>query len=111
LAEHPVLGWQSVSHWASIVLHTPVTEALIGPVNPVSPDPVRNADFVTTVARVLGHKAGPAIPAFFLRLMFGEMADELVLASRRIEPRKSIATGYDFCFPDLVAALRHELEE
>jgi NAD dependent epimerase/dehydratase family enzyme len=50
------------------------------------------------------------MPAFLLRLMLGEMAETLILASRRIEPRKLLSAGYPFRFPELESALRHELE-
>lgn len=102
-------SWVARDELASIVQHVLVTDALVGPVNPVSPNPVRNAEFTTTLSRVLGSKPGLPMPAFLLRLMLGEMADALILASRRIEPRKLLATGYQFRFPLLEAALRHEL--
>ncbi len=49
------------------------------------------------------------IPAFVLRLMFGEMAEALILASRRILPARLLASGYQFRFPQPEQALRHEL--
>jgi NAD dependent epimerase/dehydratase family enzyme len=84
-----------------------LTGTLVGPVNPVSPNPVRNAELSATASRVLGAKPGLPVPAFLLRLM---MADALVLASRRIEPRKLLASGYRFLYPKLEDAVRHELE-
>jgi len=62
-------SWVSLDELASIVQHALVTEALVGPVNPVSPNPVRNAEFAETLSRVLGQKPGPYIPAFLLRLL------------------------------------------
>jgi len=102
-------SWVSRDELASIIQHILVTDALSGPVNPVSPNPVRNAEFATTLSRVLGRKPGLPIPAFVLRLLVGEMAEALILASRRIEPRRLVATGYKFRFPLLEDALRHEL--
>jgi hypothetical protein len=49
------------------------------------------------------------LPAFAARLAFGQMADELLLASQRVEPAKLLAGGYQFGFPDLESALRHLL--
>jgi NAD dependent epimerase/dehydratase family enzyme len=49
------------------------------------------------------------VPAFAARLAFGEMADELLLASTRVQPRKLQASGYAFRFPELEPALRHLL--
>jgi uncharacterized protein (TIGR01777 family) len=102
-------SWVSRDELASIVQHVLVTDVLAGPVNPVSPHPVRNADMAATLSRALGRKPGLPMPALLLRLLIGEMAEALILASRRLEPRKLIATGYRFRFPELEAALRHEL--
>jgi uncharacterized protein (TIGR01777 family) len=103
------MSWVGRDELASIVEHVLVTDALEGPVNPVSPNPAQNADFVATVVRVLGRKPGHVLPAFLLHLLLGEVADEFILASRRMEPRKLLATGYRFRFPELETALRHEL--
>jgi uncharacterized protein len=102
-------SWVSRDELASIVNYVLQAEDLVGPVNPVSPNPVRNAEFAEIVGRVLQRKPGLAAPAFLLRLMLGEMAESLILASRRIEPRKLLASGYSFCYPKLEDALRHEL--
>ncbi|MCX6030972.1 MAG: TIGR01777 family oxidoreductase [Chloroflexi bacterium] len=104
------MSWVARDELAGIVEHVLVTDTLVGPVNPVSPNPVRNADFAAIVARVLGRKPGPTMPAFLMHLLLGEMADEFLLASRRMEPRKLLATGYQFRFSELEAALRHELK-
>jgi uncharacterized protein len=103
-------SWVSRDELACIVEHVLLTGTLVGPLNPVSPNPVRNAEFSATASRVLGRRPGLPIPAFVLRLLMGEMADALLLASRRIEPRKLLASGYRFRYPQLEDALRHELE-
>jgi uncharacterized protein (TIGR01777 family) len=102
-------SWVARDELANIVNYVLVTDALAGPVNPVSPNPVRNAEYTATLSRILGRKPGLPIPAFLLRLMLGEMGDALILASRRIEPHKLFTTGYQFRFPELEAALRREL--
>jgi uncharacterized protein (TIGR01777 family) len=79
---------------------------LSGPVNMVSPNPVICADFTNTLARLLHRPAMLTVPAFAARLAFGEMADEGLLASARVSPRKLIESGFEFHFPDLTAALR-----
>jgi uncharacterized protein len=102
-------SWVARDELASIVQHVLMTDELVGPVNPGSPHPVRNAELVQTVSRVLGRKPGPSLPAFLLRVMLGEMGEALVLASRRMQPAKLLATGYRFRFAELELALRHEL--
>jgi len=101
--------WISRDELASIIHYIIITGTITGPVNPVSPNQVRNAEFTATINNVLGRKPGLPLPAFVLRLMLGEMADALMLASRRIEPRKLLVAGYQFLFPDLEGAVRHEL--
>jgi uncharacterized protein len=103
-------SWVSRDELTYIVEHALLTATLVGPLNPVSPNPVRNAEFSATASRVLGRRPGLPIPAFVLRLLMGEMADALLLASRRMEPRKLLASGYRFRYPELEDALRHELE-
>jgi uncharacterized protein (TIGR01777 family) len=102
-------SWVSRDELARIVNFVLLTDALEGPVNPVSPNPVRQAGFVAIFSRVMGTRPGPSIPAFLLRMMLGEMADALILASRRILPARLLAAGYSFCYPEMEGALRHEL--
>jgi len=102
-------SWVSRDELASIIKFVLENEALSGPVNPVSPNPLRNAEYVATFCRVMGSRPGPTVPAFALRLMLGEMAEALILASRRIIPARLLAAGYSFRYPELEAALRHEL--
>jgi uncharacterized protein len=101
-------SWVSRDELAGIVNFLLMTDSLSGPVNPVSPNPLRNAEFAATFSQILGQKSGPILPAFLMRLMLGEMADALILASRRMVPKKLIAAGYRFCFPELETALQHE---
>jgi NAD dependent epimerase/dehydratase family enzyme len=84
-------------------------EDLSGPVNAVAPVPVTNAEFTKTLGRVLSRPAFLAVPAFAVRLALGEMADELLLASARVEPAALQQSGFQFRYPQLEAALRHVL--
>jgi uncharacterized protein (TIGR01777 family) len=76
-----------------------------GPVNFVAPNPVTNADFTNTLGRVLSRPTIFPIPAFGVRLAFGEMADALLLSSARVKP----GVLQDFAYPTLESALRHLL--
>jgi uncharacterized protein (TIGR01777 family) len=102
-------SWVSRDELASIIQFALLCQDLSGPINAVSPQPVRNVEFTEILARILGSKPRLAIPAFLLRFMLGEMADALALASRRIQPRRLLEAGYTFRFPELETALRHEL--
>jgi NAD dependent epimerase/dehydratase family enzyme len=102
------VSWVGLDELASIIEFALKTEALSGPVNAVSPNPMRNADFAIAAAQALEQKCGGTMPAFLVRLIMGEMGEEFLLASRRIEPVKLIAAGYQFRFPELEGAVRHE---
>ena len=86
------------------------SDLLQGPVNLVAPRPVTNAEFTRTLASALSRPAIFPMPAFAARLAFGQMADELLLASQRVEPTKLVATGYPFQSPDLRKALENVLK-
>ncbi len=102
-------SWVARDELAYIIEHVLITDAIAGPVNPTSPNPVRNAEMAAAFSRALGRRPGLPVPAFLLRLMLGEMAEALILASRRIVPGKLLAAGYQFHFAELADALRHEL--
>jgi uncharacterized protein (TIGR01777 family) len=81
-------------------------EHLAGPVNVVAPVPVRNGAFARTLGKALSRPAFLPAPSLVLRALFGEMADEALLASARVEPSRLRAAGHSFRFPDLEEALR-----
>ena len=81
------------------------TNTLAGPVNLVSPSPVTNREFTRSLASALSRPALFPLPAFAARLALGQMADELLLASQRVEPAKLRASGYRFRHPELGNAL------
>jgi uncharacterized protein (TIGR01777 family) len=92
-------------------IHKALTDpGLRNAVNGVAPEPVTNATFTKTLGRVLGRPAFLAAPPAILRLLFGEMADGLLLSSTRVLPEKLLQSGYEFRHPDLKTALRHLLD-
>ncbi len=85
------------------------TAPITGPVNLVSPHPATNRDFTKALGQTLSRPTIFPMPAFAARLLFGEMADALLLASTRVVPQKLTGVGYDFRYPTLEEALRHLL--
>jgi NAD dependent epimerase/dehydratase family enzyme len=81
-------------------------ESLAGPVNAVAPDAVTNAEFTRALGRVLQRPTLFPLPGFMARLVLGEMANELLLASIRVEPEQLLKHGFEFEHPDLETALR-----
>jgi uncharacterized protein len=104
------ISWVGRDELASIIEFALTTEKLSGPVNAVSPNPLRNTEFATIATKALGLKPGGVMPNFIVRLVMGEMGEEFALASRRAQPAKLLAAGYHFGFADLADALRHEKE-
>ncbi len=103
------MSWIAVDDVLEVVQHAMTTETAQGPVNVVAPRAVTNEEFTKTLGRVLGRPTPFPMPAFVARLAFGEMADELLLASTRVEPAQLQRTGYRFQYPQLEEALRHVL--
>lgn len=81
------------------------TESASGVYNATSPAPVRNRDFVRALGRALHRPAILPAPAFALRIAFGQMADEALLASQRVVPARPAAEGFTFTKPTLDEAL------
>jgi uncharacterized protein (TIGR01777 family) len=103
------LSWVALDDITGAYLHALTHDDLAGPVNAVAPNPVTNAEFTATLARVLRRPAVVHVPAFAPRLVLGEFADEMLFTSMRIRPVRLLETGYRFRFPELEAALRHTL--
>lgn len=104
------LSWIAIDDLAGAVLHLLAAEGTKGPVNLVAPGPVTNAEFTRALGRVLSRPTLFPVPAVVLRAAFGEMADDALLASARVEPARLTASGYRFRFSDVGAALRHLLQ-
>jgi uncharacterized protein len=102
-------SWIDVRDLVGAIHHILTSDHLDGPVNIVTPTPVTNAEFTQTLASVLSRPAIFPMPAFAARLAFGQMADELLLASQRVEPAKLTASGYAFQYSNLRASLQNLL--
>ncbi|MBZ5597600.1 MAG: TIGR01777 family oxidoreductase [Acidobacteriia bacterium] len=103
-------SWIDVGDLVGAIHHILENDRLAGPVNAVAPSPVTNAEFTKTLAGVLSRPAILPMPALAARLAFGQMADELLLASQRVEPTKLMASGYPFQHSDLKKALEDLLK-
>lgn len=103
------MSWIDLDDAVGAVGHAIADSRCRGAMNVVAPEPVTNAEFTATLARVLRRPAVLPVPAVALRVLFGAMADGTLLASTRAEPRVLRETGFMFRRPSLEAALRHEL--
>ncbi len=99
------MSWIDVRDMVGAIHHILKNDLIQGPVNMVAPKPVRNAEFVKTLASVLSRPAIFPMPAFAVKAAFGEMGDELLLASQKVEASKLISSGYPFRYRELRASL------
>src|SRR5262249_41670834 len=102
-------SWISIDDLCRAILHCLGTEDLRGPVNTVSPSPVTNLEFTKTLGRVLHRPTIFPLPAFAARIVLGEMADPLLLASARVEPAKLLGSRFDFAHTRLEPTLQYLL--
>ncbi len=103
------ISWVTLDDALGIVLHLLTDEGISGPVNAVAPNPVTNRELTKTLGRVIHRPTVIPMPAFAARLLFGEMADALLLSSTRVDPAVLREAGFEFSHPRLEEALRHVL--
>jgi len=103
------MSWISLDDLVGAIYHAVLDRRCDGPVNAVAPAAVTNAEFTRRLSRVLRRPAVLPVPKAALRSLFGEMADETLLASARVTPGRLGEAGYDFRHENLEKALRHLL--
>lgn len=104
------MSWIHIQDWLGGVHHILKNDLMQGPVNMVGPKPATNAEFTKTLAGVLSRPAIFPVPAFAAKLGFGQMGEEVLLASQRVEPAKLVTSGYPFQYTDLHKALEAVLK-
>jgi uncharacterized protein (TIGR01777 family) len=102
------VSWIHVDDVVGIVLAALDDERWQGPINATAPEPQRNRDFSRALGRALHRPSLLPVPGAALRLLYGEMA-EIVTGGARVLPAKALVLGYQFCYPQLDAALRAAL--
>ncbi len=103
------ISWIALDDLLDVILHAIADESLSGPVNAVAPHPVTNEEWTEMLGKILRRPAVLPMPAFAARAAFGEMADELLLASTRVLPERLLAARHFFRFAEAEPALRHLL--
>jgi hypothetical protein len=103
------MSWVAMDDVTGAIYHALVTDSLKGPVNVTAPNPVTNKEFTNTLGKVLNRPTVMPMPAFAARLAFGEMANDLLLASTKVAPKRLSDSGYEFQYPELANALKHVL--
>lgn len=101
------ISWVAIDDVIPAIMLALRDESFRGPLNIVSPNPVTNEEFTRALGHALSRPTIMAMPAFAARLAFGEMADEMLLVSQRVEPKRLKVAGFEFQYPELGQALRH----
>lgn len=105
------MSWIHIDDMVRLILFLIDHPAITGPVNAVSTQPVTNNDFSLALASALHRPAFLRMPGFVLRILFGEMADTLLLASQRVLPGQALGNGFEFLYPELDTAFENLLKK
>lgn len=103
------MSWITLDDAVGAIHHALITDTLQGPLNITAPHAQTNNEFTAALGRVLRRPTLLPLPARVARLALGEMADELLLASARVEPKRLQETQFPFRHPELEGALRYLL--
>jgi uncharacterized protein (TIGR01777 family) len=103
------LSWIDIDDMTRAIVWLLDHETMSGPVNVLAPNPVTIAEFTRVASDVLKKPALVPVPAVALKLLFGEMASQTLLASQRAIPTVLEASGFEFARPDIRASIAHGL--
>ncbi len=103
------MSWISMDDLVYSLYHIISHREINGAVNLASPNPVTNAEFTRILGKVLSRPAPFTLPAFLIKLLWGKMGEEVLLASTCAMPDRLLASGFKFSYPDLVQTLAHVL--
>lgn len=100
------MSWIALEDLIGVIHFALENENLSGAVNAVAPHPVTNEEFTNTLGKVIHRPTILPIPAFGIKLLFGEMGETLLLEGARVLPEKLEKLGFEFEFPRLEEALK-----
>jgi uncharacterized protein (TIGR01777 family) len=104
------MSWIALDDLLRAIQFALSAHALAGPVNATAPEPVTNREFTKTLGRVLSRPTIFPLPAFAARIALGEIADDVLLASARVQPQALLNDRFEFSHPKLEPALQHVLK-
>lgn len=103
------MSWVAIDDLVGIIQHVMTHDELEGPINAVAPNPVTNNEFTAALGASLHRPTIFPIPGLAVNLLLGEMANELLLASARVQPKRLLSTGYLFRHPHIAPLLNQLL--
>ena len=105
------MSWVSLRDAVSAIQFALEDTRVSGAINVVAPHPIPNVEFTKALAQALHRWVGPPVPAGVLRVLFGEMAYALLLASCRAEPKRLLELGFEFRDSELRSTLTRIIQE
>lgn len=106
-----IMSWVHIDDVVGAIRFLLSKSDVTGAFNLTSPYPVSQTEFARAFAKTLHRPLLFKTPAFIIRLLFGEMGECLLLNGQRVLPNRLIKLGYEFRYPKLLDALRHEYEK
>ena len=103
------MPWIHLDDLVGIILFCMENQKISGAVNGVSPNPVTNIEFTKILGKVLRRSTFFSVPSVVIKMLMGQMGEELLLSGKRIQPVAVLEAGYDFQYPALEAALSNVL--
>ena len=103
------MSWVHIDDVVGLMRFAILNENISGALNATSPNPVTNKEFSRVIGKIIHRPSCMPIPGFGLRLLFGEMADEMLLSGQKVLPEKAVKVGYKFKYTDLEGALKRLL--
>lgn len=99
------MSWIHLEDLCGMILYMIEQPDLEGPFNGTAPTPVTNREFTKSLAKVLHRPAVLPMPAMVVKLLFGQMGEELLLAGHQVIPKRMLETDFTFQYPSLNKAL------
>jgi uncharacterized protein (TIGR01777 family) len=100
------LSWIHIDDWLTLVVWALSTPVVSGVINATAPSPATNAAFTEAFARALGRPHWLRVPALALRLVYGEMANALLIHGQRVVPKHAQTLGFRFTYPMVEEAMK-----
>ena len=98
-------SWIAIDDLESIIFYLIENKSIEGPINAVAPNPVTNSEFTSELGKTLNRPTLIPLPAFAAKGLLGEMAEETMLSSTKVMPKKLLDAGFEFKYTDLKKAL------
>lgn len=103
------MSWIDIQDLLGIVAFAAENDSVTGAINAVAPHAVTNAEFTKTLGKTLGRPTILPAPGFMMKIVLGEMAEGLLLASQRVSAQKIVGAGYVFKYPQLDSSLNNAI--